>query len=70
MKEVVHMKAVAPLAVEYKKAGAEMKAPVHKTVVVHIAAVVKTFGYSCENLAVDIEQSLNQFQAFDYFTQV
>ena len=52
MKEVVHMKAVAPLAVEYKKAEAEMKAAVHvkavvhKTVVVHMAAVVKTYGYS------------------------
>ena len=45
MKEVVHMKAVAslavaPLAVEYKKAEAEMKAAVH------MAVVVKTYGYS------------------------
>ena len=39
------MKAVAPLAVEYKKAGAEIEAAVHKTVVVHMAAVVKTYGY-------------------------
>ena len=46
MKEVVHLKAVAPLAVEYKKAEAEMKAAVHKIVVVHMAAVVKTYGYS------------------------
>ena len=62
------MKAVAPLAVEYKKAEAEMKAAVHKIVVVHMAAVVKTYGYSRQNWAVDIEQ--NQVQAFDYFTQV
>ena len=51
MKEVVHMKAVAPLAVaplavEYKKAEAEMKAAVHMTAVVHMAAVVKTYRYS------------------------
>ena len=28
MKEVVHMKAVAPLAVDHKKAGTDMKAAV------------------------------------------
>ena len=46
MKEVVHMKAVAPLAVEYKKAEAEMKAAVDMTAVVHKTRVVKTYGYS------------------------
>ena len=48
----VDMKEVAPLAVEHKKAVADMKADVlmatalQMTVVVHQPAVVKRYGYS------------------------
>ena len=68
------MKTVAPLPVDHQKAGADMKAAVYTaaavqmTAVVHMAAVVKTYRYSRQNWAVDIEQ--NQVQEFDYFTQV